>query len=143
MIRITSIKRCHVADYDEIYLIVRSIATLEKSKSSILLHAKQLEALSPSKELFYKQLNCTRSEEWTEEKFNNEYKPEFIYELNENPEANEWLDEIAAKDAEGKKIALLCFCANENLCHRSIIGELLKNRGCAVIMDKDTKRGNK
>lgn len=137
MIRVTNIRRCHVADYDNIYLIVRSIASLERSKSSILKHAEQVADLSPSNGLFYKYLDWTKSGEWNQNKFDTKYKPAFLDELNNNPNAAAWLEKIAVDDKAGKKIALLCFCSDENLCHRSIIGEILKSKGCGVIFDKD------
>lgn len=143
MIRITSIRRCHIVDYDNIYLIVRSIASLEKSKSSILTHATHVPELSPSRELFYRYLDWSKSGCWDQNKFDNEYKPTFLNELNNDPNAAAWLEKLAADDRAGKKIALLCFCPNENLCHRIIIGDILKEKGCNVVLDKDIDNNRK
>ena len=55
--------------------------------------------------------------------------------------AESWFEKIINDDNNGRKIALLTYTANEKLCHRSIIGEILRDRGCNVIFDKDTKRG--
>lgn len=141
MIRVTSIKRCHVDEYDKIYLIVRSIASLEKNKSSILQHAEQVADLSPSKNLFYQYLNWQKSGCWNQRTFDDIYKPTFLNEIENNPAAQSWLDRICAENAENKNIALLCFCPDENLCHRKIVGNILRSKGCNVIFDCDTKRG--
>lgn len=137
MIRITNIRRCHVSEYNEIYLIVRSIASLEKSKSSILKHASHAPELSPSSRLFYDYLNWNKANEWNQDKFDNCYKPIFLKELEHNPEADTLINHLVEKDHEGKNIALLCFCQDENLCHRSIIGNILEQKGCNVIYDRD------
>lgn len=141
MIRVTSIRRCHTADYDEIYLIVRSIASLERSKSTLLKNATQLIELSPSKTLFYNYLNWDKSGIWNEDTFKKLYEPAFLEELNNNNIAQELLKTLEMKDKANKKIALLCFCSDENTCHRKTVGEILRNRGCNVIFDCDTKRG--
>lgn len=141
MIRITSIKRCHVADYDDIYLIIRSTDSLKKSKSSILQRSTHVPALAPSKELFYKYLNLERDGSWNENSFNTIFKPMFEKEIKNNAAAESWFEKIINDDNNGRKIALLTYTANEKLCHRSIIGEILRDRGCNVIFDKDTKRG--
>ncbi len=137
MIRVTSIRKCHISDYDDVYLIVRSTASLERAKSSLLQTATHVPDLSPSKNLFYQYLNWTKDGSWGQATFDNIYRPTFIRELENNPNARLWLDKIKADDAAGKKIALLCFCADENLCHRIIVGEILRNEGCTVVFDSD------
>lgn len=141
MIRITSIKRCRVSEYDKIYLIVRSTASLERNKSSILQHAEQVVDLSPSKSLFYQYLNWQKAGCWNEDTFETIYKPTFLSELENNSAAQMWLEHLCKEDAENKNIALLCFCPNENLCHRKIVGDILRMKGCNVVFDCDTKRG--
>lgn len=137
MIRITSIKRCRTADFDNIYLIVRSIESLKRSQNSILNSAIQVSDLAPSKSLFYRYLDWSKAGVWDKNKFETEYKPTFLNELNSNQNAKFWLDKIAADDKARKKIALLCFCQDEDLCHRTIVGEILKQKGCNVVFDKD------
>ncbi len=141
MIRITSIKRCHIADYDDIYLIIRSTASLEKAKSSILQRAVHVPALAPSKELFYSYLNLEREGAWDKNSFDNIFKPAFTKELMANTSAVRWLEKLTVDSNNGRKIALLTYNTDENLCHRSIIGEILKSNNCDVVLDKDTKRG--
>jgi len=141
MIRVTSIKRCKVSEYDRIYLIVRSIASLERNKSAILQYAIHLPDLSPSKKLFYGYLDWQKSGKLTQEVINAVYKPKFLKELTSNQNAQILLDKIKAEDVQGLKIALITFASNENLDHRSIIGELLRQKGCTIVFDRDTRRG--
>lgn len=143
MIRITSIKRCRPIEYDKVYLIVRSIASLERSKSGILQHAEQIADLSPSKSLFYQYLDWQRSSCWNQKTFDDIYKPTFLNELTANPNAQSWLEKLRCEDEAGLKIALLCFCPDENLCHRKIVGDILREKGCNVTFDCDTKQGVK
>lgn len=143
MIRITSIRRWRMSEYDKTFLIIRSTASLERHKSSVLQNTEHVPELSPSRELFWQQLDWQKTGNWNQETFDNTYRPAFINEIENNPTAAEWLDKITELDKNNAKIALLCFCPDENLCHRSIIGEMLRQRGCNVILDRDTKRGVK
>ena len=143
MIRITNIKRCHIPDYDKIFLIIRSTASLERKKSKLLDIADHMPDLSPSKDLFYKYLNHEKNGTWNKEVFENEYKPVFLKELAHNFDAMDCLRILKQFDKEGKKIALLCFCQDENLCHRKIVGEILRENGCNVIFDEDIDKKNK
>lgn len=142
MIRVTSIRKCRSADYDDVYLIVRSIASLERSKSGLLKQATHVPDLSPSKALFFKYLDWRKTGDWNVEKFNSEYRPIFTNEIVNNTAAQMWLNKIETESKAGRKIALLCFCDDEATCHRSIIGEMLKNKGCDVVFDKTESEGN-
>jgi len=137
MIRITSIRRCHISNYDDIYLIIRSTASLERANNKLLTlpQVKHLPDLSPSQTLFFEYLNWVRAGEWNQEKFDTDYKPTFETEL-KNSNAQNWLNKIADDSKNGRKIALLCFCPDENLCHRLIVGKALEKLGCQVIFDK-------
>lgn len=138
MIRCTNIKHWHKADYDRTFLIVRSIASLERTHSSILNDAMHVPDLSPSCNLFWSYLGWKKQGCWNQETFDNVYKPAFINEIKNNETAKEWLNRLEQYDKAGENIALLCFCVDENLCHRIIIGEMLKQRGCNVMFDCDT-----
>lgn len=135
MIKVTSIRRCRPAEYDNVYLIVRSIASLERGRSGLLKKATHVPDLSPSKMLFYKYLDWKKVGEWNQKKFNNDYRPIFTNEIINNTVAQAWLDKIEIESKAGRKIALLCFCDDETTCHRLIIGEMLKNRGCDVVFN--------
>lgn len=135
MIRVTSIRKCHVASYDKVYLIIRSTTSLTKTKSSILNCSTHVPDLSPSKQLFFQYLNWKRTNEWNHKVFDNYYKPAFLDELRNNANAKNWLTRIKTESDAGEKIALLCFCEDETLCHRFIIGKILRDNGCEVIFD--------
>lgn len=141
MIRITSIRQCRASEYDKIYLIVRSIVSLERNKNSILQHSEQVVDLSPSRSLFYQYLNWQKTGCWNKDTFDTIYKPTFLSEIGNNPAAQLWIEYLCKEDSENKNIALLCFCQDENLCHRKIVGDILREKGCNVIFDCDIKRG--
>ena len=129
MIRITNIKNADKT-FDENWAIVRSM----KSKSEWI---KQVTALSPSTNLFFKYRNLASADNWNEESFNSIYVPQFISELRANDAAREAFDYLFNQDKLGKNICLVCFCPNEQLCHRSIIAGILQGSGANVITDTD------
>jgi uncharacterized protein YeaO (DUF488 family) len=50
------------------------------------------------------------------------------------PEASRVLDVLAAL-SRGADFSVGCYCANEARCHRSILRELLAERGAAIVQD--------
>lgn len=138
MIRVTNIKKWKESEYDKTYLIIRSIASLERQNNRILNCSEHVPDLNPSRGLFYRYLDWAKQGHWNQSTFDNEYKPTFIAEIANNPNAAAWFSKIETEDSQNMRIALLCFCADENLCHRIIIGEMLKQHGCNVIFDRDT-----
>lgn len=134
MIHTLSIPQCNPAEFDKVYLIVRSISILEKRKDKILDSAEQLACLSPSKKLFFQYRDWVKEGNWNLDIFNDKYVPWFLRDISTDKEAQEWLDRLAAEEKDNK-IALLCFCKDKALCHRTIIGKLLADRGCNVIID--------
>lgn len=93
----------------------------------------QVTALSPSTGLLGWVNDMKEQGKWSELLFNLVYVPSFLKEMQE-PSARKALNRLYALDKEGKKIALTCFCKEEELCHRSIVGGLLKGVGCNVVM---------
>lgn len=133
MIYTMSITDCDTTKYDKIYLIVRSILPLINSKHPILKVAEQLDALSPSLDLFLRYRKWEKEGTWGIEKFNSQYAPFFLEDMENN-----FFAQLALKDLiseSDKEIALLCYCKDKNTCHRSLIGKLLKERGCEVIIN--------
>ena len=125
MIEIKNIREVKSTDgYDEVWAIVRSM----KSQTSWI---KQVPELSPSEDLFFKYLSLKRRGEWGEDAFANIYLPQFLKEMQDN-EAKKKLAYLFDADKTGKRIALLCFCPEEKLCHRSIIAGLLQGAGAEV-----------
>lgn len=112
-------------DYDEIYMIVRSM----KSKDERI---KQLDILSPSPSLFKFHRECVNKGTWNQNTFNKAYVPVFITQLQHSPLAKQVLQDLYHKDMSGKRICLMCYCTNEAMCHRSIIAGILQGLGCNV-----------
>lgn len=132
MIYIKSIRNVKYDEHDEVWAIVRSL----KNKSDKL---KQVQALSPSLNLFFKYQNLAKTGQWNEQTFHEVYVPQFLTELRTNSETTyPYLNDLYLADENGKNICLVCFCPNETMCHRSIIAGLLQGVGCNVI----TETGN-
>lgn len=129
MVRVTRISNIHKGEYDFVYALVRYMRF-----SEWIIHVPEL---SPSVELFTYFRQSKNNGTWGKDTFDNYYKPKFIDQINNDPRALEKLNEIINLDKEGKSIALVCFCKDEDICHRSIIADMLKDNGVNVIMDKD------
>lgn len=110
------------------YAIVRSM----KSQSNWI---QQLPELSPSPQLFRSYLNLKQANMWSRSAFETTYVPTFLHEMRHSQAAANALNMIAALDNQGKNIALVCFCPDETLCHRSIIAGLFQGAGHAVATD--------
>ena len=91
--------------------------------------------LSPQPELFRACRAMIKEGSWDQEAFDRFYVPRFLRELSEHPEGLSLLEELKAQSAE-KEIALACFCEDERMCHRSIVGGLLLNMGASVACDE-------
>jgi uncharacterized protein YeaO (DUF488 family) len=140
MIRITNIDRIIPSKCDSVYLIIRSLKILQKRKHPILSQSVHVPELSPTWGLFRDMLRWKQTGEWNIGTFENNYRPQFLFDLNNNAIAGDWLTQLSADDRAGMMIALGCYCKDENLCHRKIIGEILRNRGCNVVFDKDVMK---
>ena len=66
------------------------------------------------------------------------YVPRFLQDLSENTEGLTLLRTLKAK-SQTKEIALACFCEDERMCHRSIIGGILMNMGADIRCDEEYK----
>lgn len=83
-----------------------------------------LPILSPSEKLLKEAKAIKTDKEWLA------FKRKFRAELNSS-EASKVLDLLAALSHQ-TNISLGCYCENENRCHRSILRELLLERGAEV-----------
>ena len=128
MVRITTLRNA-TRQADENWAIVRSF----KSKSEWI---KQVPELAPTGSLYHLALNLQKTGNWNETTFMDIYVPQFISDIANNEEAHRLLNYLATEDKRGKDIILCCYCANEELCHRSIIAGLLYGLGCNVETDE-------
>lgn len=132
MITITNIRNANPS-FDETWAIVRSM----KHKSKWI---KQVPDLSPTTDLFFTYRSLLLTGKWNQQTFDKIYTPRFITDLKRNTVAKQCLEYLYNADQSGKHICLVCFCANEALCHRSIIAGILAGSGCQV--QTDTNRIN-
>lgn len=109
--------------WDEKWAIVRSY----KHPSTAF---KQVAVLSPSFDLFLKYRNMAEKHVWCKETFEKDYIPVFLKEMHQ-PDAVHMLNQLYSM-SKTKNIALVCFCKEEDLCHRSIIAGLLQGAGASV-----------
>lgn len=131
MIDIENIEHVREHDYDEVWAIVRKL----KSNPGNFRHVKDL---SPSLELLNTFIELRENGEWNKQAFDEIYLPRFLKEIKDNEHARELLYELYDRDASGERIALTCFCDDENICHRSIVAGILQGMDANVV----TKTGN-
>ena len=81
--------------------------------------------LAPSPETIKLGLNAESQREWGS--FAKRYRAEMT-----NSENSRVLDLLAAL-SHGSNFSVGCYCENESRCHRSILRELLRDRGAKVI----------
>lgn len=115
--------------WDEKWAIVRSY----KHASSAF---KQVAILSPSTELFYMYRGMVNNGTWNKESFEQSYVPNFLKQMHGQNEVK--MLNMLFNMSKTKKIALACFCDDEDKCHRSIIAGLLSGAGANV----QTSSGN-
>jgi len=81
--------------------------------------------LSPSAELVQEALRATDSRNWSA--FVRKFRKEMI-----QPERSRELDVLAALSHQ-TNLSVGCYCEDENRCHRSVLRELLLERGAEVV----------
>lgn len=121
MVTITVMSNVDHSKYDEVWAIVRSL----KYANQKIRHVPEL---SPSWALFKKYLSLREAGKWNDETFHNIYVPWFLKEMRGKKQQN-LLNELFNTK---KHICLVCFCPEEELCHRSIIGGMLQGAGLMV-----------
>lgn len=123
MVTITNIRNTGREAYDEVWAVVRSL----KNPCDM----KHVPELSPSWGLFKKYLALRDAGRWNADTFQKIYVPVFIREM-QSAAARRKLAELIELDRQGKHICLACFCADEAICHRSIIAGILQSLGITV-----------
>lgn len=126
MITLAGIKNVKPENYDEIWAVVRSL----KKKPDWSVHVP---VLSPSWDLFQTYLRLRDSGNWNKDTFDRIYRPRFLEEMKSEP-ALYMLEMAKALSDSGKHICMWCFCPDKDLCHRSLLAEILKEMGCEVTL---------
>lgn len=121
MVTITSMSNITYASYDEVWAIVRSL----KYANPNMRHVPDL---SPSWGLFRRYLSLRDAGNWNDETFQDIYVPQFLKEMH-GKEQQDLLNDLYSTK---KHICLVCFCQDEGLCHRSIVGGMLQGAGLEV-----------
>jgi uncharacterized protein YeaO (DUF488 family) len=122
MIRLASVREVKQLSGFEIWYIVRSPKNLRFDENH-----KHVPELSPASQLFYSYLNAAKMGDWNAEWFAEHYVPNFLRQMKSDA-AQEKLSELVVR-SQSEDIALVCFCSDESLCHRSIVGGILYNMG--------------
>lgn len=94
-------------------------------------NARHVPELSPSPELFQKYRQAFHAGEFDRRFFDEVYVPQFLQELTKSQPALALLDNLK-EESEKKDFSLCCFCEDESLCHRCIIGGILLGIGAAI-----------
>lgn len=125
MISLVNLRQVNPDDYDLVWAIVRS---LKENRPGII----QVKELSPSYQLFKDYLHLKETGQWDDTAFNLMYVPEFVKGLVTDTQSQAKLRQLFELDHDGLNIAIGCFCVNETLCHRSVVGGILKGLGANV-----------
>lgn len=110
-------------DWDKKYAIVRSY----KNQTCIF---EQKAILSPSTELFFTYRKLIKYCKWNKDSVDKYYVPKFLQQM-QGREEKDALNQLYVM-SKTQNILLVCFCENEDLCHRSIIAGLLSGAGAEV-----------
>ena len=120
MIIITNIKTAAAIACEERIAITRSNKRLIPGSS-------HMPVLAPSWKLFHRYQDLKKAGAWNEKTFLSEYLPVFLSEMNA-PEARRALQTLVSRSNAGERIVLYCFCPDEALCHRAILGKILETK---------------
>ena len=93
---------------------------------------EQLDVLSPSKNLFFWYRDMAKRSMWNRDAFDGEYVSRFLEEIRSSQSARRALTDLWIRSRDGEHIVLGCYCADETMCHRSIIAGLLSGTGAEV-----------
>lgn len=107
MITVTNIRNMKPTRYHYAFAIVRSL-------KKRIPYVTQLQALSPSPNIFYKYLQLQKEGKWNQAAFDDWYTKAFLHQLSQDTVAQDTLRHILRLDQEGKNIVLACFCSDAN-----------------------------
>ena len=137
MIILESAKTVNTDKYDEVWYIVRSTKQL---KPAVFTNSKvkHMPALAPSNRLFFQYVNWRNKGQWNRPRFDWDYVPAFLSEMKQQL-PHDTLQTLAEL-SHYKNIALVCFCSDESMCHRSIVGGILANMGADICCSEEYRK---
>lgn len=126
MVTIGRVGEFKVTDYDYVCYITRSVRNQ-------IAGTYVIKDLSPSPELFNLYLTWKRQGRWNRQMFLDEYLWRFTRDMEQgNGGIGVKKMRQIAELSKYKNIALMCFCEDEFMCHRSIVGQWLIEMGAEV-----------
>lgn len=89
--------------------------------------------LSPSIQLFKKYLNLRKDNDWNISTFNSIYVSDFKKQMTIDLPMRKDLNAVLALLKAGHNVAFMCYCQEDIMCHRYILGDAYRIRGIEVI----------
>ncbi len=121
MLYLTNMQHCKPQDMDKSYAVVRSY------KTPIPGVTQKIE-LSPSYSLFHYSLKLKNEGKWSKKAFEEKYVPLFLSEMVYSKKAIRKLRALAVR-SHTEDIELVGITSNQNVCHRIILGGIIKGMG--------------
>lgn len=106
--------------YDQIWLVVRKLMSPIKNTKGNIYH---IDTIAPSQKLLYDTLEMKRKKTWNQETFDKIYAPRYLKEMLEIEPVLQ-LQKLAEL-SKTQDILIACYCKDENLCHRSLIKQIV------------------
>jgi len=135
MIYLDSITNVNALEYDEVWIIVRKL-----KESDLIEGSKHIPELSPSTYLLERYIELREKGIWNKESFEKIYVPSFIREIRSRIGVKEILNDLVYMSGIGQKICLVCYCEDEEICHRSIVSGILAGMGANIQSNSDYLR---
>ena len=138
MIYLGNVNEIDPSYYDEVWVICRKVEDCQEliEGNDNVFH---MPGLAPSQELFSWYRGRLHNGTWDENAFQDHYIPEFLEMFRKGSEACRLMKQLT-EESRSKEIVLVCFCVDETLCHRSIVGGILMKMGAWI--DCDPKYGD-
>lgn len=112
----------NLSNIHEVWLIVRKPPKTPVTFGDI--PVKVVPELSPKQELLDDYLRLKSIGMWNKDTFNNIYVPRFLNGLRSDEDSRNKLNELYALSLH-KNVMIMCFCGDEEMCHRSVIYGLI------------------
>lgn len=123
---LSSLTNVRFAPPSSIYLTTRSSKQAEYALAQGWEYCPEL---GPSWDLFNRVKAFKEANRWNQIMFDDMYKQQFISDLMSNRVALLEIKKLIRKLNNGDNITLVCYCTNQEICHRSILGEIM-NKAC-------------
>ena len=114
-------------EYDEVWICLRSLKSMPKNP---LGNIKHVQVLSPSTGLWHDYLDWRNAGKWDHKTFRDLYSPRFLKEMLQ-PQAYGKLQELEML-TRTKAVLVVCYCADESLCHRSLLKKIINQMKASV-----------